>query len=364
MGTSIAKAQEFQKSNLFDKAAAEYLQAARETADNTSQKMDLLLLAGDCMYYNDTAAEMDIYKEVLGVPVVSEEQKATARLKIARRYMRDGNYKAAVAEMEVLVLQSNISSIQKAEAYANMGESLWHLKLYDAAMKAIRKALAAKSGLDIDRRIKLASKVANICYYQNECSVEKAYETICNTLGSDVTDNEFLAKIGIITTLVNCKKFDQASNMCNEILKATRHDDILNIYASACQVQILTGLKSYGAAISLADQVISQYKESLSANSIFNVTWNKALALFSLARYDDAVIEYKRILDMKDVYYSPLAQLQIGNCYIALGKHEYALDAFEDLKKMPLLTSQQYMIKDADRQISEIKKNNASQSRP
>ena len=360
METLIVKAQEFQKANLFDKAAVEYLQASKLADGDDSKKADLLLSAGDCMYYNDSDDEMKIYKEVLSLPSATKGQLATARLRIARRHMRDGDYKAAVGEMEILISQGGMSSIQKAEAYASMGEAFRSLKQGDAAAKAIRQALSIKSGLNADSRINLARLLAGIFYYRNGCSTQKTDEQMREALGGDASDSAFLTRIGIINTLTNPKEFARSKAMCDDVIKDPGSDEMLRLYASISQVENLIGLKSYDEAILLADQVLAQHKEGLSTESTFNVEWNKASALLCLKRYDDAIIEFRKIVDMKNVYYSPLAQFQIGRSYSAQGKRDDAIEAFEDLKKMPLLQCQLNMLKDADREILEIKgKSNA-----
>lgn len=348
---AIGRGKEFQKNNLFDKAAAEYLRAADLITNNDPAKAELLLLAGECQNYKNGGLGKETFSKILDLKMATENQKNNARLKIAYCLFRDGDYKPIVADMEFLIAQNaGLSPAQQAEAYAYLGKAYFRLKEPSKAVIASRKAIACKE-LPLNRRLELSSRLAGYYLYQEKLSIPETYEKLVK----DVGGQDFLAWQGILSIFTGSRKFEQSNEICNKIIAAPDSSPTARQYALMFQVQNLFGLKRYEETIIKGNQLLAEHHE-FSNEEYFAIRMCIGTAMVRLRHYDDAVAEFTKIQALNTLYFSQLAQMMTGHCYLEQKKYDAALEAFSAVKELASLNSYVELLEQANHQIEDIKK--------
>lgn len=351
--SAIDRGKEFQKNNLFDKAAAEYLRAVDLITSDDSAKAELLLLAGECQNYKNTGSGKEIFRKVLDLKLATENQKNNARLKIAYCLFVDGDYRSVVADMEKLIAKNmGLSPAQQAEAHGYLGWVYLRLKELDKAGMALRKAIVCKE-LPLDQRLKLSYIFAQVCLNQNDFSIPRTFEDFEN-IDSDKRLEDFFACYGILSNLTRSNKLEQSNEICDKIITDPAFSPTARQYALMFQVQNLSGLNRYEETIMKGNQFLAQYPD-LSNEDDFTIRMCIGTAMMRLQRYDDAVVEFTEIYDLNTLYFSQLAQMAIGDCYLEQKKYDAALKAFTSVKELASLNSYVELLAQANRQINNIK---------
>lgn len=348
---AIDRGKEFQRNNLFDMAANEYMRAAELTTNDDPVKADLLFMAGECQNCKNTGSGKETFRKIIDLKMATEDQKINARLKIAYCHFMDGDYKPIVTDMENLIAQNNnLSSAQQAEAYAYLGKAYFRLKEPDKAVIASRKATTCKE-LPLNQRLELSGRLAGYYIYQEKFSIPETYQKLLE----DVSGQDFLAWHGILSSLTGSGKFERSNEICNKIITDTASSPTALQYALMFQVQNLSGLNLYEETIMKGNQFLVRYPE-LSNEDSFKIRICVSTAMMRLRHFDEAVVELKKIQELNTLYYSQSAQMMIGYCYLEQKKYDDALKAFSAVEKLASLNSYVELREQANRQIENIKK--------
>jgi tetratricopeptide (TPR) repeat protein len=301
-------------------------------------------------------------------------------------YLDIGDYEnAAECYYNALSKNSNDDKVWYSMAYA-----LYKLGDYSASLDAIDEALKINPknpkyhylkgsiyyelGKYVDESYNLegskkyleeAFKHINICYEQNKQNTsalikmgkiliyfgefEKAYNVFkrCYKLNPNCECKEFVKLYNIVVknmdsfeyiesglSLLNSKKYIDAIKYFNKASELNENDE-LSLYYKSC---IYEYFRDYKKALSYIDNSLK-----ITERDIF--LSKKGDILFKLRKFDDAVNNYEKALDINNNL--PYAYLGLGILYYTIEKHEYALECFDRLFELymeHLTDDEKYMI--------------------
>lgn len=185
----------------YAEAADEFEPLLKDVPEETLQYIDFALRLAECYVKTDRIAEAKkLYTKISG-SAIPGDHRATARLRLARIYRDAGDLEMALPFLETVVMGEKCAEALRVSARVELAQVLELLKRYDAAITQYKALI--------------------------EVSPER----------------EVLAKMALLRIYNEIKKYDEALNLCVEVMnhKSATAEDIQEVamfgFSITCQQQ-------------------------------------------------------------------------------------------------------------------------------
>lgn len=319
-------------------AEAEYMRASESVKDEM-KKAEMLLLAGECAYYDDPVRAIDIFSKVFELEGISDDMRNRANIWIARSCIADGDYNTAIEICSGIFQEKTSAGQVKGE----VGYWLAKSKIMSGNKEELRELLChiiANNVIDMSMRMDAAGWLGRCYMSEYPGSLENAYRKMKENL-HNIHIPEVFALCGIISNnLMQDSNIEEAEKMGQQFLNYNDENAIGWSYVFLYHMQILFSLKQYDAVISNTEDARMQ-KLDLPNEKKCVLLMMRGVSFERRQDFTKAIEVFNNIIKKNDVSTQLLAYMEIGYCFISQDNHQEALKFFELVKSKATMRSQQ-----------------------